>query len=287
MHKPTLLLVGFGKLNSALSARFCHNFSTTAISKNPKKTPAVNHVSADLSTSFPTELKTCSFDYVVFCLSPGSYDEHAYRAVYGDALQHTLHALANQPPQRFFLVSSTSVYQQSAGEWVDETSPTNPTGFAGRLLLDAEKQLAKAPLQSTVIRFSGIYGSDRTRLLEQVRSGTTSSHGPSAFSNRIHETDAVGVMAHLLTATAQGQVVANCYIASDCHPAPLHEVTGWIAKQLGVTNLSPTKQANQGTARRSAGNKRCSNQRLLDSGYRFVYPDFKAGYGEMLQRWLR
>src|SRR5258705_318708 len=82
------------------------------------------------------------------------WEEAAYRAIYVDGLRHVLEALVRQQqsPQRVLLNSSTAVYAQSAGEWVDETSPTKPQHFTGRRVLEGERVLLDGPFPATVLR---------------------------------------------------------------------------------------------------------------------------------------
>lgn len=282
MHKPSILLLGYGQLNRALAARLNSHCALTAVSRTPQTPEGLRHVAGDLTLAYPTELKGHAFDQVVFCLSPADYTESAYAAIYDHALANVLEALTLAPPGQFFLVSSTSVYSQNGGEWVDEESPAHGNGFAGRQLIAAEARIRQMPFPTTSIRFSGIYGGDRTRLIEQARRGDFDAEGPSGFSNRIHQDDAVGILAHLICLRATGASIAPCYLASDCEPTPLHEVMNWLALQLG--SQAKGRQSAMGEARRRAGSKRCANRRTLDSGYRFLYPSFREGYGEMLTR---
>src|SRR5690606_40538461 len=88
-----------------------------------------------------------------------------YHAYYYRGLRHILKALKGQKLQRAFFVSSSSVYHQMDGEWVDETSETRPSSFAGKEMLAAEEALLKADVPGTVVRFTGIYGPGRTRMI--------------------------------------------------------------------------------------------------------------------------
>ncbi len=100
---------------------------------------------------------------------------------------------------------------------------------------------------------------------------------PAPFSNRIHEQDAAGAIAYLSQQALQGQELENLYIASDCEPVRLDEVVDWVRQQVPCKD--PVEGARKGGR---AGSKRCNNQRLLASGFEFRYPDYKAGYREMI-----
>ena len=110
---------------------------------------------------------------VFYLVSAGGSDDPHYRRAYVDGPRALVEALAGQakPPGRIVMVSSTAVFAQQAGEWVDETSPTEPTHFSGRRLLEGEQVIRSGPIPATVVRLAGIYGPRRTRLVERVRSG--------------------------------------------------------------------------------------------------------------------
>lgn len=213
---------------------------------------------------------------VVFLPAPGQRDEAAYRGLFLDGLRHLVEALRGRRLCRLLFVSSSAVYGEHGGAWVDEDSPCRPLAFNGRLLLQAEHWLLQALPQAVVARCSGIYGPGRTRLVDQVLAGTARRPaGAPEFSNRIHVDDVAAALAHLL-ALEQPQ---RCYVLSDDAPASLAEVQGWLADQLG---LPPPPEAAAGE--RAVGNKRLSNRRLRASGYTLQYADFRDGYGTILDR---
>lgn len=129
------------------------------------------------------------------------------------------------------------------------------------------------------MRFSGIYGPSRQQFLEAVINGRMDPASPAPFSNRIHEADAVAVVCHLVNLALEGKPLETCYLASDCEPVRLDEVVAWVREQ--VPSATPVADARKGGR---AGSKRCSNRRLLESGFDFRYPDFRAGYREMIAR---
>ena len=94
-----------------------------------------------------------------------------------DGLAHVLDALERDgvTPRRVLFVSSTAVYGDAGGGWVDESTTPAPGGFSGRILREAE-ELLRSRLRGTgtapvVLRLGGIYGPGRTRLIDQVRGG--------------------------------------------------------------------------------------------------------------------
>ncbi|MGQ4877856.1 NAD(P)H-binding protein [Billgrantia sp. LNSP4103-1] len=219
-------------------------------------------------------------DYVVYILSADRFDEAAYRAAYPDGLKAVLRTYEgrDRAPKRLFFVSSTSVYGQQEGEQVDEETPAESAGFAGMLMREAEQALRESPLPGTAVRFSGIYGPGRDRLIRQVLEGRIAPKSPPMYSNRIHRDDCAGVLAHLIGLDSAGQPVDELYLASDCAPEPLHEVMAWLAGQL---RAEPTEVIQAPLRKRAS--KRCNNSRLLETGYAFRYPSYREGYAQVMK----
>lgn len=85
---------------------------------------------------------------------------------------------------------------------------------------------------------------------------------------------------HLLQKAALGESLEPVYIGVDDAPAPRYEVETWLARKLGVP--VPDDDAPAEPVHHSAGHKRCRNRALRDSGYRLIYPDYRSGYGALL-----
>src|SRR5690606_24982960 len=107
-------------------------------------------------------------------------------------------AIRSSPVRRVLFASSTAVYGQDDGSWVDETSPTEPRRFTGRCLLEAEALLAGSGLGFSNVRFAGIYGPGRGRLLSQVLDGSAVFGSEPHITNRIHRDDCAGFLQHLI-----------------------------------------------------------------------------------------
>lgn len=216
-------------------------------------------------------LKDMNFDSAVITLVPAGFDDDSYRRVFVEGLANLLAVLRCE---HIVFVSSSSVYQQSDEQWVDEDSITEPASFSGRRLLEAEALLAGCDIDSTVVRFAGIYGPGRRRLIDQVLAGEGSA---AIYSNRIHRDDCVGVLAHLVAQQWAGVPLQDCYLAVDSEPVKLSELKHWLALQLGVDPATMTA-----TAATRRASKRCSNRRLLASGYQLLYPGYRQGYTAVL-----
>jgi|AntRauTorcE11897_2_1112592.scaffolds.fasta_scaffold01298_6 nucleoside-diphosphate-sugar epimerase len=218
-------------------------------------------------------------DYILYSLSADEFSPEAYRLAYLEGVEQLIHSLVRQKvsPRRIFFISSTGVYGQESGEEVNEESETRPQSFAGRLLLQGEEALYQSPWPVTVLRFSGIYGPGRERLIRQVKEGRFPPEQPLKYSNRVHLEDGARAITHLMEREASGQPLEETYLVSDCEPAPLQEITHWLAHQLGQLPQPGKDLPSRG------GNKRISSQRLKDTGFHFRYPSYREGYAPLLQ----
>ncbi|HSH56488.1 MAG TPA: SDR family oxidoreductase [Halomonas sp.] len=280
--KTTTLILGCGDIGTALGQRLkAQGQHVIGVRRRVEslKEAGLEAAAADLVD--PASLAGLpDADILVYVASADRFEEDAYRAAYPEGLRAVLNEFGARKtaPRHVLFISSTSVYAQRDGESVDETSPTEPTGFSGQLMCEAERALVEHDLPGTVVRFSGIYGPGRDRLIRQVGEGRIAPPSPAMYTNRIHRDDCAGVLAHLIGRVLAGEAVEELYLATDSEPAPLHDVMAWLAKQLKVE----ATETIQSPLRRRAS-KRCSNARLLASGYQFHYPSFREGYAQVLK----
>ena len=280
MSNLRILIAGCGDVGTQLGTELNRmGHSITGLRRNIKPLPAsIQGFSGDLSA--PETLQALkdlpAFDIVVYCATANEYSEAGYKAAYVEGLNHLVAALPEAPKHLFF-TSSTSVYHQNDGGWVDELSPTEPTSYSGQVMLQAEANVLAQPFAATVVRFSGIYGPGRFHLLKQIKAGKGAPETPTLFSNRIHRDDCAGALCHLITMVANEQPIAPLYVASDDTPSTMYEVSQWLAEASGVT-LSDFSLS------RRAGSKRCNNMRLKATGFQFKYPSYQAGYKALLSK---
>jgi len=184
-------------------------------------------------------------------------------------------------------LSTTGVYGDRDGGWVDEDSPLLPTGDRGRRRLAAERawlDLAERyglPVQ--IFRLAGIYGPGRNAL-DTVKSGRAKRiDKPGQVFSRIHRDDIVQVLEASIAAPRPGRAYNLC----DDHPAPPAEVIEHACGLLAVTPppLVPYDQAELSPMARSfyRDNKQVSNQRIKEElGVELRYPNYKAGLAALL-----
>ncbi len=271
-----ILIVGCGDIGSRLGVNLAADgHKVWGLKRNTATlSPQIHPLTGDLAHANTLNLPQEPLDYVFYTAAAGSYSEAQYRIAYVDGVANLLTVLtaAGQQPRRILLVSSTSVYAQQQGEWVDEDSPAEATGFSGRCIREGEALLWRGPYPATVIRFGGIYGPGRTRLIDSVRDGTARCV-PGVYSNRIHSQDCARALQHLMALDEPEPL----YLGVDDDPALLCDVLRWLAERLGVDAPPMAEQRDDGE-QRQRGNKRCRNARLRESGFEFIYPGYQQGY---------
>lgn len=184
-------------------------------------------------------------------------------------------------------LSTTGVYGDRDGGWVDEDSPLLPTGDRGQRRLAAERAwldlAARHDLPVQIFRLAGIYGPGRNAL-ETVKSGRAKRiDKPGQLFSRIHRDDIVQVLEASIAAPRPGRAYNLC----DDHPAPPAEVIEHACDLLEVPPppLVPYDQAELSPMARSfyRDNKQVSNKRIKEElGVELRYPDYKAGLKALL-----
>ena len=279
------LIAGCGYVGEALGVRLASEGHTVLWPAPARTAPAAGHRCRSKPTSpcpRAWSIFRIALDTIFYLASPGGAEDALYRSAYVDGQRHLYEALARrgQRPRRVLFASSTAVYGQRDGEWLDESSPTEPVDFRGRRLLEAESLLAKtAFIPGISVRFGGIYGPRRSSLIESVRSGRAVVRADAPhYTNRIHRDDCVGVLRHLM----QLEAPEPLYLGVDGEPADEAAVLRWLAGVLGAPEPRVVAAALRPRARERRSSKRCRNDRLLASGYRFLYPSFREGYRAIL-----
>ena len=282
MSDLSALIVGCGDVGSRLARQLlARGWQVSGLRRSVERLPqGVAPVAADLcEPSLPQAWPQRSPDYLVYCVAASQHDEAGYQAAYVEGLRHVLAWLAEkgQRPRRLLFVSSSSVFAQKEGEWIDETAATEPEGYSGRVMLEAEQLALASGIPASIVRLTGIYGPGREWLLSQVRQGYRVAEAPPLYGNRIHAEDAASLLAFLLQADAEGVALDACYIGVDDDPAPLADVVAWLRAYMGVTEWSDEQRV------RRTGSKRCSNARARALGWAPQYPSYKEGYAAILQ----
>jgi len=271
-----LLLVGCGDLGTEVGLRaVAAGHRVHALRRRAELLPDDLHgIAADLDAPLPP--LPGDIEVVVFTTAADDRTVDAYRRAYLRGPQRVLDHLqhAGVTSSRVVFVSSTAVYGVDDGSEVDEDTAVSPRTPTAEVLVEAEQALWARRGDVVVLRLAGIYGPGRTRLLERVRAGTATRPDPDVMTNRIHRDDAAAAALHLATVVPRPE---RCYLGVDDAPAPLGEVIGFLAEELGVPVPA------RGPVERSrGGDKRCLNHRLRATGLPLDHPTYREGYRAVL-----
>lgn len=200
-----------------------------------------------------------------------------------DSLRHVLDALP-ESTGRFIYISSTGVYGQDDGSWVDEESTCEPVRDAGKQRLAAEKLLQAHPLgqRAIILRLAGIYGPGRIPLAKYLTAGDPIPAPEAGYLNLIHVEDAAGVV---LSAEERAQP-PRTYVVTDSHPCKRREYYKELAQLLNAPEPQFTEPAADApVADRAITNKRVKNARMIkELGVTLRYPSYQEGLAAIVEQ---
>ncbi|HVK08205.1 MAG TPA: SDR family oxidoreductase [Gemmataceae bacterium] len=214
----------------------------------------------------PASLRLPPADTVLYAVGLDRSAGKGMREVYVGGLTSVIDALP--APRRFIHVSSTSVYGQTDGGWVDESSPTEPTEESGRIVLECEQLLLSRLPHATVLRFAGIYGPGRVIRRAAVEKGEPLAADPDGWLNLIHVEDGASAVVAAADRAVEGQTIN----VADDRPVSRREFYTTMAELLGAPPAAFTPGSGGGS------NRRVGNRRMRESlGVALTYPDFRGG----------
>ncbi|RMG50406.1 MAG: SDR family NAD(P)-dependent oxidoreductase, partial [Gammaproteobacteria bacterium] len=184
-------------------------------------------------------------------------------------------------------LSSTAVYGDAGGAWVDESTPCVPESARGRARLAAEQAWLASGLPAEVFRIAGIYGPGRN-LIAKLRAGGYRAvrWQPPRWSNRIHVDDIVSALMAAMHKPKPGRIVN---LADDL-PLPHDEYVTELAERIGasppiiLTPVEAEEQLSPAMLDFFHDSKRVSNQLLhRELLPRLRYPDFRSAIDDLLR----
>lgn len=195
-----------------------------------------------------------------------------------------LHAIEDQPPEKFALISTTGVYGDCNGAWVDETTPLKPKADRACRRADAERQVQQfcqhRHIPLVILRVPGIYGPGKIPLA-RIKSGQpVVNQQESPFTNRIHAHDLVSICEIALL----DPLITGIYNVSDGHPGTMYEYFMAIAAAMNlpappaITLQEAQHRLSEGMLSYMAESRRIDNKKLLkDFNLVLRYPDLQTG----------
>jgi nucleoside-diphosphate-sugar epimerase len=195
-----------------------------------------------------------------------------------------LKAIEKQPPEKFVLISTTGVYGDCVGAWVDESTPINPIADRAFRRADAERQVRQycqrlnTPL--VILRVPGIYGPGKIPLARIESGQPIVRKEDSPFTNRIHTVDLVNVCEQALLKTW----ITGIYNVSDGHPGTMYEYFVGVATAMdlpappAISLTDAKQQLSEGMLSYMAESRRIDNKKLLqDFELVLKYPKLQDG----------
>jgi nucleoside-diphosphate-sugar epimerase len=240
----------------------------------------IHAVRADLTA--PADIASLpDTEALVFAASAGRGSVTQARSLYVDGLRGVVseYRSRDRRPGRLLFTSSTGVYGDHGGDWVDEETPVSPASPKARVIAEAEAVIHRSCFDSTVARFAGLYGPGRYRIDSSLDVAT------NGWRNVTHRDDAAGALAYFLTEDcARNETV----LVTDGNPVRRWTFADWLAEQCGEPEpekLTVEERLANGdlspeAARRYRTEKRCRNDRLLALGYELAYETIYEGYEE-------
>lgn len=271
-----VLIVGCGDLGGTVAKQLSDaGVEVIGVRRANKSIDGVQLVQADVTLPASLDvLKQIRPDALIYCVAANGQTDEQYKAHYVDGLRNVLSAQSGSSClKHVFFVSSTRVYGQQTDVILDESILAVAADFGGERLLEAEGLLKNLTCNATVLRLSGIYGAGRLRMINLAKS-PQSWPAHDSWTNRIHRDDAAAFLVFLVQKALADKPLDSCYIVTDSKPSSQYEVLSWIARQMQV-NCDATSPDVK-------GGKCLSNQRMLNTGFKLQYPDYKVGYQALL-----
>lgn len=240
------------------------------------------YIQADALKVTAEQLK--EFTHIAIVVTPDNYDAQSYKNTYLGIANH-IASLESQLPKlrRVVFISSTGVYGQDKGEWIDETVlPTAGERETPKYILQAEQALQQAYGERTIIiRPSGIYGKRRLREVLKAEEPDKKALSRYEWTNRIMDSDLVEIIAQVLS-FSDAKELKPIYLATDYSPVTSYELTKWLASKVGST-APPVKFIEE--VGNHLNNNYASGKRLHSNIPRdwLQFPDWQSGYSHILQ----
>lgn len=279
----SVLIVGFGYLGQYVAAEFRKanaDVKLLGTIRRPERRQALESLGVepivyDVLTGDPKSLP--QVDVVVYCVGFDRTAGIPIRRVYVEGAERTV---SNMPkPGKLIYISSTGVFGDPKGAWVDESTPTEPVDDSGKACLAAEHCLIeiskKRRFELVVLRLAGIYGPGRLMNAESLRAGKPIAANPDAHVNLIHVEDA----AQVVRLAAEKAIDGSLYLVSDGNPVLRRDFYQSLAREL----KAPLPKFDPVSATRQRGDRRIANDKLLkELQPMFQYPIFQVAISASL-----
>ena len=272
MNKPasSIVIIGCGDIGTQVAHHYLEkNQNLEALvrsedSLNKLQTLGIKTQQADLATPFQLQLNTAGCKLFHFAPPPreGKEDIHTRNLI-------TALRAVSSPPSRIVYISTTGVYGDCQGSWVDEDAPVNPQVDRARRRYHAEQQLLEYGTDSgtdiVILRVAGIYGPGKLPLKRISEGHPVIRKEESPYTNRIHSSDLVKIALAAMDKWRHGAI----YHACDGNPGTMAEYFSAVANKAGLPR-PPEISLAEGNEKLSSGmmsymreSRRLSNKKTL------------------------
>jgi nucleoside-diphosphate-sugar epimerase len=285
------LIFGCGYLGGRVAQRWrALGNDVVVVSRSPERAVVFKQhgyavIMADV-TQPSTLIDLPAAETVLFAIGCDRTTGQSIEDVYAGGMRNVLAALPSGTG-RMVYISTTGVYGDTGGDWIDEETPPDPQRDGGRASLAAERVLAEHPLgrNAVVLRLAGIYGPGRIPFRSLLRAGAPIPAPSDGNLNLIHVVDAAAVV----LAAADGDLGKSTgrphiYCVSDGHPVERGDYYREVACRIGAAPPEfVVPDADSPRAARAAQDRKVRNERMLaELGVQLTYPDYRAGLAAIL-----
>jgi nucleoside-diphosphate-sugar epimerase len=271
---PRVLIAGCGYVGEAAANRFHESGwevegwtasveSAKKLSNRPYRVCAVDVTDTKI---------TGDFDVVIHCVSSRGGDEVEYRHAYLEGAKNLLRAF---PTATFMFTSSTSVYAQTDGSVVDESSSAEPQHAKGQILRETEDLVLGAG--GIVLRLGGIQGPGRSFFVSRFLEGSATA-SKDRLVNQVHRDDIVSAV--VLLAERRDEFAGEIFNVVADEPIKAGDAYAWLGSRL-KKSLPATAGAER-PSKRGQSNKHVSNRKLRVLGWEPRYPTFEAAMSDSI-----
>lgn len=283
---PEITIVGCGYIGKLLARQLLtKGFSVTGVVSSDASADEClqNNIACikvdleDLASieSADINVNNCRVIYLVPPSLHGTDDER---------IQHFLDVISDQQPEKFVLISTTGVYGDCKGNWIDEDTPLHPVLDRALRRADAEQRARnfceKNNIPLVILRVPGIYGPGKLPLARIKKGVPIVRQEDSPYSNRIHAYD-------LVKTCEKGLIkldITGIYNVSDSHPSTMYDYFMRVAEAAGLPappaiSLQQAKEVlTSGMLSYMRESRRIKNEKLLtDFNMQLMFPELKSG----------
>ena len=306
---PKLLIVGLGDVARRALPELSSCFEVTTLSRSPtpnQNEGAVKHVVLDLDAVTWTDAqKKClaqRFDAVLYTAPPnasldssGNYEDVRLRRLLN------LWQQSGVAPKRVVYVSTTGVYGDCAGAWVDEATPLNPQSVRAKKRVAAERQWREfaygSGAQVTVLRAPGIYALERLPYVSVLADSPVLLPDEDSFSNHIHADDLARACVFFLNQPTQNAACLPFEVFNVCDDEPIL-MGEWMSALARVLQRAQPHQISREQMQAQVSpmrwsfmreSRRIRNEKLKSAGFELNYSSalaFVSEHAEVIRAYV-